>query len=123
MSFEYTQEKRNFLKEALPTIYDKLSSLSLVGKLQKGAPFKSADVFTNNGIHLIKTLLLANKEILWVEEKFDYDGYDKYGPKNKYYELYLITKENDEYHYYFYCNDDIYSEGSKYELYSHKIIK
>jgi hypothetical protein len=57
--------------------------------------FKSISV---NADEVIKhDFIKIDKEVLFVKEIIEHDGYDKYGPESDLFTLYIFTKEDNEY--------------------------
>jgi hypothetical protein len=57
--------------------------------------FKSISV---NADEVIKRdFIKIDKEVLFVKEIIEHDGYDRYGPESDLFTLYIFTKEDNEY--------------------------
>lgn len=86
------------LKQYLLPIYDKLITNLLLNDLINGDVYTPINNLTRNANYIINNNYIDG-EIIWVNEKIDHDGYDKYGPKSNLYDLYIISKKNDTYKY------------------------
>jgi hypothetical protein len=67
-----------------------------------------------NGNEVIKSDFIDNnKEVIFVKEIIEHDGYDSYGPESDLFTLYIFTKEDGEYilyrYYYEYWYDGNYN--------------
>jgi len=65
-----------------------------------------------------------NANIIYLDEKLDHDGYDKYGPKSKLWDLHIIIELNNDYIFHDYHWEKWFSvnDEEKYEL-SYPMIK
>ena len=113
------------LKNLIPTSsYMKLESLYIMDNVKDGKEFKKDTIYYKKNKTLIDAFIENKKEIIWINIKIDHDGYDKYGPESNLVSCFLITKEDDKYHYYMYHYEDWFDGyNEEYELYSHDLLE
>lgn len=58
-----------------------------------------------------------DKNIIWLKQSIDHDGYDYYGPKSDLYDLYFIEKLDDNYIFYNYHTENWFSKRDNYKTY------
>ncbi len=62
----------------------------------------------------------SDKNIIWITQEINHDGYDIYGPKSNLYDLYFVEKiENqNKYALYHYHTENWYDRREDYKIYS-----